>query len=83
LAIPGFTVWWKTWTSQLSFKWKYQRWIWWTIGSFVGIATKDNLKYVIAVKVSRPRQCQWWICTAWHIFRDVAKFIIKYDGIEK
>jgi len=83
LAIPGYTIWWKTWTSQLAFRWKYQKWIGWTIGSFVWIVTKDNLKYVIAVKVSRPRTCQWWLCTAWYIFKDIAKYIIKYKGIEK
>jgi len=83
LAIPWYTIWWKTWTSQLSYKWRYQKWVWWTIGSFVGIITKNNLKYVVAVKVSRPRTCQWWLCTAWDIFKDVAKFIIKYKWIEK
>lgn len=83
LSIPWYTIGWKTWTSQLSFKWKYQKWIWWTIGSFVWIVTKDNLKYVIAVKVSRPRTCQWWLCTAWYIFKDIAKYMIKYKWITK
>ena len=83
LAIPWYTIWWKTWTSQLTFKWRYQKWIWWTVGSFVWIVTKDNLKYVIAVKVSRPRTCQWWLCTAWYIFKDIAKYMIKYKWITK
>lgn len=83
LAISNYTLWWKTWTSQISYKWRYQQWIWWTIGSFMWIITKDNLKYVVAVKVSRPRKCQWWLCTAWYVYKDIAKFIIEYEGIKK
>jgi len=83
LAIKWYTIWWKTWTSQLTFRWKYQKSVWWTNGSFVWIVTKDNLKYVIVVKVSRPRTCQRWLCTAWIIFKDIAKYIIKYKWIEK
>ena len=83
LAIKNYTLGWKTWTSQISFKWKYQRWNWWTNWSFVWIVTASNLKYVIAVKVSRPRECQWWVCTAWKIFKNIAKYIIEYNGIKK
>ncbi len=83
LKIEWYTIWWKTWTSQIPFKWKYQKWNWWTNGSFVWIVTKDNLKYVIVIQVRRPRTCQWWACTAWKIFKDLAQFIIDYEGIEK
>ena len=81
--IKNYTLWWKTWTSQLTFRWRYQKSIWWTNWSFVWIVTADNLKYVIAVKVSRPRSCQWWVCTAWKIYKNIAKSIIEYDGIKK
>ena len=83
LAIENFTIWGKTWTSQIAFKWKYQRWNGWTIGSFAWIVTKDNLKYVIVVRTDRPRKCQWWICSSGKIFHDLAKFIIEYEGIKK
>ncbi len=83
LALDGYTLWWKTWTSQISYKWKYQQWKWWTVGSFVWITTKENLKYVIAVKATRPRTCQWWLCSAWKVYEDISKFIIEYEGIQK
>ncbi len=83
LAIKNWTIWWKTWTSQIAFKWKYQRWNWRTIWSFAGIVTKDNLKYVIVIRTDRPRKCQWWICSSGKIFHDLAKFIIDYEGIKK
>jgi len=77
LAISGYTLWGKTWTSQIAFKWKYQRGVWWTNWSFVWIVTKDDLKYVIVVQVRRPRTCQWWVCSAWKIFKEIAKYIIE------
>ena len=83
VGIKWFTLWGKTWTSQIAFKWRYQRWNWWTIGSFAWIVTKDNLKYVIVVRVNRPRYCQWWVCTAWTIFKELSKFIIEYEWIKK
>jgi cell division protein FtsI/penicillin-binding protein 2 len=83
LAISGYTLGWKTGTSQIAFKGRYQQGAGWTNGSFVGIVTKDNLKYVIAVQVRRPRTCQWWVCSAGKIFKDIAQYLIERDGIEK
>ena len=83
LAVTWFTLGWKTWTSQIAYLWKYQQWKWWTIWSFAWIVTKENLKYVVVVKVTRPRKCQWWICSAWEIYKDIAKFIIWYEKILK
>ncbi len=73
----------KTWTSQISYKGKYQKGIWRTNGSFVGIITKDDPQYVIVIQVRRPRQNQWWFATAGKIFGEIAKFIINYSLIEK
>ena len=50
----------------------------WTNGSFVGIVTQDNLKYVIVIQVRRPRSTQWWNQTAGPIFKDMAWFLVNY-----
>jgi cell division protein FtsI/penicillin-binding protein 2 len=68
----------KSWTSQISYKWRYKGGNWWTNGSFVWIVTADNLKYIIVIQVRRPRSTQRWNKTAWPIFRDAASFIINY-----
>lgn len=81
--VEGFQLGGKTWTSQISYKGKYMRWVWRTNGSFVGIITKNDPKYVIIIQVRRPRQNQWWFATAGKIFWDLAKFIINYALIEK
>ncbi len=81
--IVGYTIGWKSWTSQISFKGKYQKWLWRTNGSFVWIVTKDNLKYVVVVQVRRPRSNLWWDATAGKVFNQIAKFLINYELIER
>lgn len=81
--IEWFALWWKSWTSQISYKWKYQNWNWWTHWSFVWLITKNDVRYIIVVQVRRPRWNIWWWSTAWKVFRDVAKFLIWYNMIEK
>ncbi len=82
-ALPWYTLGGKTGTSQIAYKGKYQQWAGWTNGSFAGIITRDNLKYVVVIQIRRPRQSVWWELTAGKIFGDIAKFLIMYEGIEK
>ena len=81
--VEGYLLWGKTWTSQISYKGKYMKGIWWTNASFVWIITKDDPQYVIVIQVRRPRQNQWWFATAGKIFGDIANFIVNYSLIEK
>jgi cell division protein FtsI/penicillin-binding protein 2 len=76
--VSQYQVWWKSWTSQISYKWKYKGGNGWTNGSFVGIVTQDNMKYIVVVQVRRPRSTQRWNQTAWPIFRDMASFLVNY-----
>lgn len=80
--IAWFTLWWKSWTSQIAYKWKYMQWNWWTNWSFVWLVTKDDPKYIVVVQVRRPRATLWWAQTAWKVFSDVAKFLLWYSFIE-
>ena len=79
--IPQYKVWWKSWTSQISFRGKYKGGNGWTNGSFVGIVTEDNMKYVVVIQVRRPRTTQWWNQTAWAIFKQVATFLLNYSTL--
>lgn len=81
-GIEWYTLWWKSWTSQIAFRGKYQQWLWWTNASFVGLVTRDNPNYIVVVQVRRPRSSQWWWQTAWKIFRDVASFLLDYSLID-
>lgn len=81
-AIKWKSLAWKTGTSQIPFRGKYQNGVGRTNGSFAGIITKDNTKYVIVIQVRRPRSSQWWETTAWLIYGELAKFLIAYEDIE-
>ncbi len=72
----------KSWTSQIAYKWRYQRWEWWTQATFAGIVSIDNPEYVVIIWVSRPRTSQWWVWTAWKIFWEIATFLIWYSMME-
>lgn len=81
-AIPWYTLGGKTWTAQISYRWKYREWAWRTNGSFAWILTKNNMKYVVIIQIRRPRQSLRWELTAGKVFWDIAKFIISYEWIE-
>lgn len=83
LSITWFTLWWKTWTSQIAFKWTYRWWWWWTNWAFIWILTKDDLKYLVVINLRRPRASQWWVNTAWKMFKDISKLLIENEWIKK
>jgi cell division protein FtsI (penicillin-binding protein 3) len=82
IRVEWFSLWGKSWTSQISYKWRYQQGLWWTNASFVGLLTKNDTRYIVVIQVRRPRTSLWWGETAWRIFRDVAKFLVSYSLIE-
>jgi cell division protein FtsI/penicillin-binding protein 2 len=81
--VEWYHLWGKSWTSQISYKGKYKDGVGWTNGSFVGLITKDDPKYIIVVQVRRPRSNIWWGSTAGKILGDISKFILSYSMIEK
>ena len=81
--VPGYRLGGKSWTSQISYKGKYQQGIGWTNASFVGLITADNPRYLVIVQVRRPRSSIWWAETAAKIFGEVGNFLINYWLITK
>ena len=80
--VAWYTLWWKSWTSQIAFRWRYQQWLWWTNASFVWLVTKDNPEYIVVIQVRRPRSSPWWAQTAARVFKDVAEFLVSYGLID-
>lgn len=81
--VEWYNLWGKSWTSQISYKGKYQQWLWWTNASFVGIVTKDNPKYIVIIQIRRPRSSLWWGQTAGKVFGEIAKFLVNYSLMVK
>ena len=52
-----------------------------TIGSFCGFAPADDPKFVMCVKIDKPRTVQWAESTAAPIFGHLAQFMLNYYGI--
>lgn len=83
MRVEWFTLWGKSWTSQISFRGSYMQGLGWTNTSFIWLVTKENPEYVVVVQVRRPRATIWWAQTAGKIFSEVWKFLIWYSFIEK
>ena len=81
--VEWYPVGWKSGTSQISYKGKYQQGIGRTNASFVGVITTANPKYLVVVQVRRPRSSIWGTETAAKIFGEVGKFLINYSLISK
>ena len=80
--VEWYRLWAKSWTSQVAYKWKYRRWVWWTQATFAWIVSIDDPEYIVLIWVSRPRSNQWWVYTAWKIFWEIAEFLIWYSMME-
>ncbi len=52
-----------------------------TIASFAGYAPANNPKFVMIVKIDRPRSSLWGDATAAPVFKDVAEFLLDYYNI--
>lgn len=74
-AIPGYRVAGKTGTSQIPVEGGYDPR--WTIASFVGYAPADDPRFIILVKVDKPRLPQGAKVAA-PLFKEIARFLLDY-----
>jgi cell division protein FtsI/penicillin-binding protein 2 len=79
--IPGYTVAGKTGTSQTYKNGKPLEGAGTTIATFAGFAPANDPRFVILIKLDRPRSSQWADVTALPLFKDVATFLLQYLGI--
>ncbi len=79
--VPGHYVAGKTGTSQ-TYKWgKPLRGAGTTITSFAGYGPIEDPKFVVLVKLDRPRSSEWGSETAAPIFKEIATFLFDYYNI--
>ncbi len=81
--VEWYTLWGKTWTAQIASKWWYEKWVWSTNASFAWFWPAEDPKFVIIVKLERPKVSQYWGATSSHIFHDIAKYLLEYYWIPK
>lgn len=71
----------KTGTAQTYFRGKPLKGVGTTIGTVIGFGPTDNARFVILVKLTRPRISEWADATAAPIFSEMAKFLFDYYNI--
>lgn len=79
--VDWYNIAWKTWTAQISYKWKYETWQASTIASFAWYWPAEDPKFVVVVKVERPRSSEWWSATAWRTFNRIVNYLLNYYAI--
>ncbi len=81
-AVSGYVTAGKTGTSQIAGPGgKYEAGTGSTIATYAGFAPPDNPKFVILVKMDRPRRDEFGSRSAAPLFRDIAAFLFEYYGI--
>lgn len=82
--VDGYDVAGKTGTSQIAAKGKYEIGeAGHTITSYGGFAPASNPKFVMIVKIERPRTAQYSETTSSAVFSKIAKYLFNYYGIPK
>jgi stage V sporulation protein D (sporulation-specific penicillin-binding protein) len=83
-SVPGYTIAGKTGTSQIPSKWWYEpNGPSHTITSFWGYAPANNPKFVVIVRVDRPRISEWSEYTSSPLFAEVTKYLLEYYKVPK
>ncbi len=75
----------KTWTSQIAYKWRYEDWNipGSTNASFAWFWPIQDPKFVIVIKLERPRTNNFWWSTSAFLFAETAEFLLNYYKIPK
>lgn len=81
--VEWYTLAWKTWTSQIASKWWYEKWEASTHASFAWFWPAEDPKFVVIVKLDRPRTSIYWGLTSSHIFKEIATYLLDYYKIPK
>jgi cell division protein FtsI/penicillin-binding protein 2 len=81
--VEWYTLAWKTGTSQIAKKWWYEKWQASTYASFAWFWPAEDPKFVIIVKLDRPRTSIYGWATSAKIFKEIASFLLDYYKIPK
>lgn len=79
--IPWYKIGWKTGTAQIAYKGRYEKWAAATVASYAWFWPAEDPRFVIIVKVVRPRTSEWWGSTAGETFNKIAKYLLLYYKI--
>lgn len=81
--IEWYNLAWKTWTSQIPFRWWYEEWVWSTIASFAWYWPIEDPKFVVIIKLDRPRVSVYGDATSAKLFKKTTQYLLDYYWIPK
>jgi cell division protein FtsI/penicillin-binding protein 2 len=76
--VPWFLLAWKTWTSDIASRWKYEKWVWSTNASFAWFWPAQDPQFVILVKLRRPRTVKYGWESSAYMFSELAEYLLNY-----
>ncbi|MBI3816760.1 penicillin-binding protein 2 [Candidatus Peregrinibacteria bacterium] len=80
--VPGYTIAAKTGTSQIAGPGgKYEEGSGTTIATYAGYAPASHPKFLILIKIDRPKNTVFGVVAAAPVFKQMAKFLFDYYGI--
>lgn len=79
--VPGHYLAGKTGTAQTYFKGKPLKGAGTTIANVIGFAPIDNPRFVILIKLDKPRSSEWADATAAPLFSEIAGYLFNYFNI--
>jgi len=81
--IEGYNLAGKTGTAQIASRGWYEEWVASTNASFAWFGPAEDPKFVVIVKLERPRTSNYWGSTSSYIFRDIAEYLLDVYKIPK
>lgn len=73
----------KSWTAQIAYRWKYEKWAASTIASFAWFWPIEDPKFVMVVTLERPRTSDYWDSTSAKIWQEIWTYLVDYMEIPK
>ncbi|NDK09039.1 hypothetical protein EOM39_07425, partial [Candidatus Gracilibacteria bacterium] len=79
--VEGYSMAGKTGTAQIAYKGGYEDGVGATTGSFAGYGPAEDPKFVIIMKIERPRTTAFGGESSAYMFAEISKFLLDYYGI--
>lgn len=79
--VKWYSIAWKTWTAQIAYKGKYESWQASTMWFYAWYWPAENPKFVIIVKIERPRSSIYGWETVARTFSRISEYLLNYYKI--
>lgn len=79
--VKGYSIAWKTWTAQIAYKWGYETWQASTRWFFAWYAPAEDPKFVMIIKLERPRSSLYGWETVARTFSRISQYLFNYYAI--